>query len=224
VAVERASHEITLRKIQEEAVLAKTNMEHELAETSARLAYQNENQTKELAQLADQARADLDAELSARRSEAEKELLETHQKAVELNNSFLKEAETQLSETRGRLEALRVEHKKLIAAIEEANLSGKTASQKTAAQTIENAEKRAAEILRAAEEEAISRVAAAERRLVELRNERDSIAEYVESLRTILGGALEMNQPVDPKKQTTKNRPKLANSPAAGKRQNSAAS
>lgn len=225
IEVERASHEITLRKIQEEAALAKTNMEHEVATTTAKLAHQNENQARELSQLAGQARADLDAELSARRAEAEKELLETHQKAVELNNRFLKEADGQLVETKSRLAALREEHKKLIAAIEEANVSGKTQAQKAAAQTLKQAEDKAAEIIGAAEEDAVSRVAAAERRLVELRAERDSIAEYVESLRAIVEGALGVNQPAARgKKANLRQKANDSNSPAEGKLPGSAAS
>lgn len=190
IQVERASHELTLRKIQEEAALAKTNMEHEVAETTARLAFDNENQAKELARNAEQARADLDAELTARRAEAERELLDTHQKAVELNNRFLQEAEDQLSETKDRLAGLRAEQKKIIAAIEEANRTGKNSAEKAALDTIQKAEARAALIIRQAEEEATNRVAAAERRLVELRAERDTIADYIESLRAVVGEAL----------------------------------
>jgi len=224
IQVERASHEITLRKIQEEAALAKTNMELEIATTTAQLAHQNENQAAELSRLADQARADLDAELSARRAEAEKELLDAHQKAVELNNGFLKGAEDQLAETKTRLAALRGEHKKLIAAIEQANISGKTAAQKAAAQTIKAAEDKAADIVSAADEEATRRVAAAERRLVELRAERDSIAEYVESLRTIVGAALTVNQPPADKKIGSRQRTKQPTARAEDKRRDSAAS
>jgi hypothetical protein len=190
IQVERASHELTLRKIQEEAALAKTNAEHEVAETTARLSFDNENQAKELARKAEQARADLDAELSARRAEAERELLDTHQKAVELNNRFLQEAEDQLSETKDRLTGLRKEQKKIIAAIEEANRTGKNSADKAASETIAAAEARAVLIIRQAEDEATNRVAAAERRLVELRAERDTIADYIESLRAVVGEAL----------------------------------
>lgn len=224
IQVERASHEITLRKIQEEAALAKTSMEHEMSTTSAMLAHQNENQAKELTQLADQARADLGVELAARRAEAEKELLDNHHKAVELTNRFLKEAENQLAESKVRLTALHGEHQKLIAAIDEANRSGKTASQKAAAQTIKDAHDEAAKILSAADKEATNRVAAAERRLVELHVERNSIAEYVESLRTVVGAALAAAKPEAPKKTGSRQKTSQPSSPVEEKRQDSVAS
>jgi hypothetical protein len=219
IQVERASHELTLRKIQEEAALAKTNMEREIAETSARLAFDNENQSQALARAAEQARADLDAELSARRAEAEKDLLETHQKAVELNNRFISEAQTQLTETKERLTALRDEQKKIISAIDTANRMGKNAAEKAALQTVGKAEDRAADIIRQSEIEATARVAAAERRLVELRAERDTIAQYIESLRVVVGDALGVAAPTVKKPVL-----KQANSRKAAKQPDSAAS
>ena len=217
IQVERASHELTLRKIHEEAALAKTNMEREIAETSAKLDFENKNQAQVLARAAEQARADLDAELAARRAEAERDLLETHQKAVELNNRFITESEAQLLETKERLTALRDEQKKILAAIEQANRSGKNAAEKAALATVSAAEERAAEIIRLAEIEATARVAAAERRLVELRAERDTIAGYIESLRSVVGDALAVPAPAQqPSKQ--------ANSRKVAKRPDSAAS
>lgn len=219
IHVERASHELTLRKIQEEASLAKTNMERDVAETSARLEFDNKNQSQVLARAAEQARADLDAELAARRAEAEKDLLDTHQKAVELNNRFISEADAQLIETRERLTALRGEQKKILAAIEEANRLGRNAAEKAASEALGVAEDRASEIIRLAEIEATTRVAAAERRLVELRAERDTIAGYIESLRSVVGDALGIVAPVSPKHDS-----RQANSRKVAKRPDSAAS
>jgi cell division septum initiation protein DivIVA len=195
IRVERASHELTLRKIQEEAALLKTTIAHEDVETTVRLAVDKENLASELAHTAEQARVDLEAELSARRAEAERELLDTHQKAVELNNRFLQEADNQLSETKARLAGLRKEHEKLIAAIDVANRTGKNSAQKAARETIAAAEARAALLILQAEEEATNRVAAAERRLVELRAERNTIADYIESLRTVVGEAFAVTKP-----------------------------
>lgn len=219
VEAERASHELTLKKIQEEAALAKTNLEHEVAETTAKLRFENEKQAEKLAQVAEQARVDLDAELSARRAEAEKDLLDAHHKAVDLNNRFLKEAESQLAETKSRLSALRKEHQKITAAIDEANRSGKVEAQSKAAELISEAENQAREIIQRAEEEATSRVAAAERRLIELRSERDTIAEYVESLRTIVGGVLEAPAPKKVASASKRSKPR-----AVAQQQDSAAS
>lgn len=192
---ERASHEINLRKIQEEAALAKTKMEQEVVETTARLAFDNENLAASLSRQADQARADLEAELAARRAEAERELLDAHQKAVELNSRFLQDAESQLAETKARLTQLRSEQKKILAAIEESNRVGKSESERAATAAIRAAEDKAKAIIASAEKEATSRVAAAERRLVELRAERNTIAEYIEGLRTVVAGVLDAPTP-----------------------------
>ena len=221
IRVERASHELTLRKIQEEAALLKTTIEHEVAETTTRLAVENENLAGELARAAEQARSDLDAELAGRRAEAERELLETHQKAVELNNRFLQETQGQLNETKDRLASLRKEHEKLIAAIDKANRTGKNSAQKAARETIAAAEARAALIIREVEEEAINRVAAAERRLVELRAERDTIADYIESLRTFVGKALDATKP---KKSVRSSPARQASARKVAKQPDSAAS
>jgi chromosome segregation ATPase len=219
VQAERASHELTLKRIQEEAALAKTNLEHEVAETTARLAHDNEKQAEKLAHAAEQARADLDAELSARRAEAERELLDAHQKAVELNNRFLTEAESQLAETKSRVSALRTEHKKITDTIDQANRDGKTSAQQRAQEVVAAAESQARDIIRVAEEEATTRVAAAERRLTELRSERNTIAEYIESLRTIVGAVLEAPAPAKQPARSKRSKPR-----AVGRQQDSAAS
>lgn len=190
IAAERASHELTLTKIQQEAALAQTTLDKHVAETTARLAYDNDKQAEKLAFLASEARADLEAELTSRRAEAERELLDTHQKAVELNDRFLLKAQEQLTETKARLAEARKDLHKITDAIDGANRSGKLEASKQAQKTLADAQKQGAAIILEAEGEATARVAEAERRLVELRAERDTISEYVESLRSIFGKAL----------------------------------
>jgi len=221
IDAERASHEITLRKIQEEAALAKTTMEQQIAENSAKLKFDNDNLAAALARQAEQARADLEAELSARRAEAEKELLDAHQKAVELNNRFLTDAESQLQQTKTRLAQLRKEQKRVLDAIDEANKIGKNESQRVAQETIRQAEARASDIVSAAEKEATARVAAAEKRLIELRGERDTIAEYIEGLRTVVARSLTVP---DPRKKPQPEKAKASTGRRAAPRQGSAAS
>ncbi len=209
VQAERASHELTLKRIQEEAALAKTNLEHEVAETTARLSHDNHTQAEKLAHAAEQARADLDAELSARRAEAERELLDAHQKAVELNNRFLTEAESQLAETKSRVSALRTEHKKITEAIDTGKPRWKTLSSEEGSRGRRSCgDARLATSSRAAEEEATTRVAAAERRLTELRSERNTIAEYIESLRTIVGAVLEAPAPAKRPARAKRSKPR----------------
>jgi hypothetical protein len=187
VAAERASHELAVKAMRQEAELAKTIMEKDIAETTARLSVENEKQAEVLARQASEARADIDAEISARRAEAEKELLESHQKAVVVHDRYLSEASAQLADTKARLKAVRKEHKLLTAAIEETNRSGKTAAIAEARKLVTQAKKEASAIVRQAETEAMERVAAAESRLVVLSAERDTIAQYVEGLRAVVG-------------------------------------
>ena len=187
IRAERASHELTLKKIQEEAALAKTKLEQEVAQTTARLSFDNEKLASVLADQAQQARADLEAELGARRAESERELLDAHQKAVEMNTRFITQAEEQLSDTKSRLTNVRREHKKIVDAIAEANQTGRSRADKESKKMVADAKKLAAKIVRDAEVDATDRVAGAEQRLIELRAERNTIAEYVSSLRTIVG-------------------------------------
>jgi len=188
IEVERATHELTLRKIQEEVALQRTEMERELQASHAKIQYDNATQDERLALEASQARADLDIELKARRAEAEKEMLEAHQKAVELNDRYLAEAKAQLDDTKKRLEGVRDEHRKITEAIIELNNSGKAEAEQRAREIVAEAEVKARVIVSEANKQADESVAAAEKRLIELRAERDTIAEYVQSLRSVVGG------------------------------------
>jgi len=75
---------------------------------------------------------------------------------------------------------------------------------KESADLVAAAENKAAELIRVAEKEATSRVAAAEARLIELSAERETIASYVESLRTVVGDALNHEPPPPPKTRKTR--------------------
>jgi len=108
-------------------------------------------------------------------------------KTVVVNDRYLSEASAQLADTKARLSAVRKEHKLLMAAIEETNRSGKTAAIAEARKLVTQAKKEASAIIRQAEAEAMERVAAAESRLVVLSAERDTIAQYVEGLRAVVG-------------------------------------
>lgn len=184
--VERATHELALKQIQEEAALTRTTMEKEVAQKTAELLVQNEKQEEVLRLAAERARADLDMELSARRHEAEKKLLDDHQKAIELNESFQREASKQLDDTKARLRQVRDEHKRLSQAITELNTHGKAEAEKQAHKIIDDAKKRAGNIVAEAEEAASKKLAVMEKRLIELRAERDTIADYLASLRQVV--------------------------------------
>jgi cell division septum initiation protein DivIVA len=200
IEVERATHELTLRKIQEEIALERTEMERELKASHAKIQHDNATQDKRLALEASRARADLDIELKARRAEAEKELLDAHQKAVELNDRYLAEAKTQLEDTKKRLKALREEHRKTSEAIIELNNSGKADAEAKAREIVAEAEEKARTIVAEATQQADESVAAAEKRLIELRAERDTIAEYIQSLRSVVGQLKIEEKPSKPSK------------------------
>jgi cell division septum initiation protein DivIVA len=200
IEVERATHELTLRKIQEEIALERTEMERELKASHARIQHDNATQDERLALEASRARADLDIELKARRAEAEKELLDAHQKAVELNDRYLAEAKTQLEDTKKRLKALREEHRKTSEAIIELNNSGKADAEAKAREIVAEAEEKARTIVAEATQQADESVAAAEKRLIELRAERDTIAEYIQSLRSVVGQLKIEEKPSKPSK------------------------
>ena len=197
IVSERAGDELPLPGIKEEGELAETSLHKEVAQTTALLKIDNERQSELLARQASEARADLEAELSARRAEAENDLLDAHQRAVEMNDQYLEKSTTQLAETKARLAELRADHRRILAAIEEANLTGKLAATRNAQKTVLEAEKRALEILRKADVEATQTVAGAELRLVELAAERDTIAQYVQSLRTIVGKVVKIESKLD---------------------------
>jgi cell division septum initiation protein DivIVA len=197
IVSERAGDELPLSATNEEGELAETSAHKEVAQTTARLKIENERQSELLARQASEARADLEAELSARRAEAEIALLDAHQRAVEMNDQYLEKSTTQLAETKARLAGLRADHRRILAAIEEANLTGKLAATRNAQKIVLEAEKRALEILRKADVEATQTVAGAELRLVELAAERDTIAQYVRSLRTIVGKVVKIESKLD---------------------------
>lgn len=186
IEVERATHELTLKKIQEEAALAKTQMEQEVAATHAKLQHDNEKQAEALALVASQARSDLDLELKARRAESERELLDAHQKAVELNNRFLAEATTQREELTSQLASLREEHQKVADSIAQLNETGRDKARAEAREMVAKAEAEAKEIIDAATGEASKKIAESEKRVAALRVEKDTIASYIESLRSVV--------------------------------------
>ena len=107
---------------------------------------------------------------------------------VELNDRYLQEAKSQLEDTKTRLEGLRAEHKAINEAIIELNTGGKAKAEEEARKLVAEAEEKARVIVAEANQQAEETVAAAEKRLVELRAERETIAEYVESLRSVVGG------------------------------------
>ena len=111
------------------------------------------------------------------------------------------------------MNALRTEHKKITEAIDIANRDGKLSAQKKAQEIVAAAEKKAQDIMVTAEVEAINRVAVAERRLAELGSERNTIAEYVKSIRVIVGAAVAAPEPAKKTAAAKRSKPRAVAAP-----------
>jgi len=141
----------------------------------------------------EQARLDLDVEMKARRDEAEQDYLARHQEAVASTQRYLDDANAQLADAIRRAADKRLEADALEMTIEVDGRKRREAAETEAADLVSDARERAAAIVSEAEERSTHLVRDAEERLAELREERDGIARYFESLRSALGSA----EPVD---------------------------
>jgi chromosome segregation ATPase len=141
-----------------------------------------------------QARIDLELELTARRQEAEAEYLRKHQEAVAATQKYLDDANAQLANALTRANAARLEAETLEAAAISINQ-----------QTTESARKKADAIIAAAEAEARSvssqsnqdlehQYAQAKTELERLQSERESVEVYLKNLRNVLQTATGGNE------------------------------
>jgi len=170
----------------------KTSVERDLAER--KLLAQRDN-TKKLdmqraAELvSEQARIDLELELTARRDEAEAEYLQKHQEAVAATQKYLDDANAQLALAINRTNTARLEAETLEAAAKSMHKSSRDA-----------AKAQAEAIVAAAEAEA--RVLTSQARLEASRTQRDALAElssyqvereavqvYIDNLATLVASA-----------------------------------
>jgi hypothetical protein len=147
---------------------------------------QSIDETLKTALLSEQARIDLDLELTARAAEAEQTYQRKYQEAVAQTQKYLDDANSQLSSALTRLAAARLEAETLEAAAKSINKS-----------TIEEARSRSEQIIAAAESEARAILSAtqskvnhrlhvmetAERKLI---HERDSIMVYLKNLKQVI--------------------------------------
>jgi hypothetical protein len=131
--------------------------------------------------------------MKSRRDEAEREYLARHQEAVASTQRYLDDANAQLTDAIRRAADKRLEADALEMTIEVDGRARREAAETEAADLLADARERAAAILSEAEERSTRLVRDAEERLAELREERDAIAQYFESLR----GALRSAEPVD---------------------------
>ena len=136
--------------------------------------------------LTEQARIDLELELTARRQEAEAEYLKKHQEAVAATQRYLDDANTQLSSALTRANAARLEAETLEAAAISINQQTTDAARRKSDAIIAAAEAEARAITSKASQDLESQVADAKLELERIQSEKDSVEVYLRNLRNVL--------------------------------------
>lgn len=169
----------------------KAAVERDLAERKL-IAHRENNRafSAELANaaLTEQARIDLELELTARRAEAENEYLRKHQEAVAATQRYLDDANAQLSIALTRANAAQLEAETLEAAAISINQQTTDAARKKADAIVAAAEAEARSIVTQAAKEADQKIANAKDALEKIQAERDSVEVYLRNLRSVLQG------------------------------------
>ncbi|MEN9737603.1 MAG: hypothetical protein RJA26_836 [Actinomycetota bacterium] len=170
----------------------KARVERDLAERKL-LAYRDNTRDLDLYRaqelVSEQARIDLEIELTARRQEAEAEYLRKHQEAVAATQKYLDDANQQLSLALTRVNAARLESETLEAAarsttknlIDQARAKGEAA--------IAAAEAEARNILSEATMKSAVRIREAEARLSQLYVEQESASIFLKNLKSLVDAA-----------------------------------
>jgi hypothetical protein len=170
-----------------ESLKAKT--ERDLAERKLMALRENTreiDQDRAIALVTEQARIDLELELTARRAEAEADYLRKHQEAVAATQKYLDDANAQLSLSLTRASAARLEAETLEAAAISINQQTTAATRRKADAIIAAADAEARDILLNARHDAERQVTAAEDSLNRIRGERESVEVYLRNLRSVL--------------------------------------
>lgn len=170
----------------------KARVDRDLAERKL-LAYRDNTRDLDLYRaqelVSEQARIDLELELTARRQEAEAEYLRKHQEAVAATQKYLDDANQQLSLALTRVNAARLESETLEAAarsttknlIDQARAKGEAA--------IAAAEAEARNILSEATMKSAVRIREAEARLSQLYVEQESASIFLKNLKSLVDAA-----------------------------------
>jgi len=176
-----------------EVELLKTTVERELAERKLltnREINANLDVDRANALLTDQARIDLELELTARRNEAEQEYLRKHQEAVATTQKYLDDANAQLATALTRANAARLEAETLEAAAISINQQTTAATRLKADGIIAAAEAEARAQISEAQAKNSHEIKLAETNLMKIKAERDSIEVYIERLRNVLNDTI----------------------------------
>ena len=138
--------------------------------------------------LTEQARIDLELELTARRQEAEAEYLRKHQEAVAATQRYLDDASSQLSSALTRANAARLEAETLEAAAISINQQTTDAARKKADAIIAAAEAEARSVAVKSSQELEAQINKAKAELDRIKAERESVEVYLRNLRNVLQG------------------------------------
>jgi vacuolar-type H+-ATPase subunit H len=136
--------------------------------------------------LSEQARIDLNLELSARRAEAEAEYQRKYQEAVASTQRYLDDANSQISTALSRVAAARLEAETLEVAARSINKKTTEEAKTKAEQIISAAEIEARSILAKAQEKVAQRLQHLEVAERKLSHERDSILVYLDNLKQVI--------------------------------------
>ncbi|BDS49239.1 MULTISPECIES: hypothetical protein [Rhodoluna] len=176
----------------------KSKVERDLAERKL-LAFRENTRDLDLdyAQtlVTEQARIDLELELTARRAEAEAEYLRKHQEAVATTQKYLDDANAQLALALARASAARLEAETLEAAAISINQQNTEAARKKADAIMAAAEAEARKSVAEAQAEIDRRIAQSKVILERLQAERDSVEVYLKNLRNLFNGKDLLNPP-----------------------------
>jgi hypothetical protein len=136
--------------------------------------------------LSEQARIDLNLELTARRAEAEAEYLRKHQEAVAKTQRYLDDANAQLSNALTRVAAAKLEAETLEAGAKSINKTSTEQARAKAEQIIAAAEAEARNIIAGTKSKVAERLTQLEEAERKLTNERDSILVYLNNLKQVI--------------------------------------
>ncbi|MFM2030489.1 MAG: hypothetical protein RI927_109 [Actinomycetota bacterium] len=185
-----AKREIEAQKAAVERDLAERKL-IAFRENSRELNFESAN-----ALITEQARIDLELELTARRQEAEAEYLKKHQEAVAATQRYLDDANAQLSSALTRANAARLEAETLEAAAISINQQTTDAARKKADAIIAAAEAEARTVMTQTQEDIENRYAKAKSELEKIQAERESVEVYLRNLRNVLQGQTNSGQSV----------------------------
>lgn len=185
IATEVAKLRATTKR-ETEALRAK--VDRDLAEKKLIASRENNaalDYNRALSIITEQARIDLELELTARRAEAEQTYLRKHQEAVAATQRYLDDANAQLSTAITRANAARLEAETLEAAARAINKKSTDETRLKVDAMVAAAEAEARNIVSDAHAKANAEIREAENKLRRLEVERDAVSQYVQNLKSV---------------------------------------